>query len=202
MDEPITARFEWNADAMTEAMAAHRRHSLRPVVRALLILFLGLYVVGTVGIPLWLVVDSRISPETRRNAFVAFAVVSLAWVWLIGGIYNNRFLRWKARRVFRSIPGGPQFVEWSIGPDQLSNRTTNSASTLLWPLYVKVVEDRNGFMLYQSVQLFNWIPGHAFASEGELRRFADLARARVANYVVVGECRFIGKPQPLGFEEL
>jgi hypothetical protein len=31
---------------------------------------------------------------------------------------------------------------------------------------------------------------------------ANLARARVANYVVLGECRFPAKPEPIGLDEL
>jgi hypothetical protein len=68
-------------------------------------------------------------------------------------------------------------------------------------VFVKVVEAPKGFLLYHSIQLFNWIPGHAFASAQELRRFADLARAKVPHYVVLGECQFPAKPEPIGLQE-
>ncbi len=93
-------------------------------------------------------------------------------------------------------------VEWSFGPDQLSNQTTNSASTILWPLFIKVVETPKGFMLYQNIQFFNWIPGHAFASAEAVRQFAELARSRVPLYVVLGECQHVGKPEPIVHDEL
>ncbi len=99
-------------------------------------------------------------------------------------------------------PNQAEFVEWTIGRDQISIRTSLAASTILWPLFIKVVESPKGFLLYQSIQLFHWIPAHAFASAAELARFADLARARVPNYVVLGRCLFVGKPEPVGLDEL
>jgi YcxB-like protein len=202
MDDPITARYVWDVEAMTEALAAHRNHSIRPVFRHLLVLLILFYVFLSIGIPIWMIVDSRSLPEARRNATIALVVALVAWGWLISGARSNRFLRWRARKVFRSKPGGSEFVEWSIGPDQLTNRTNNSASTILWPLFMKVVETPKGFVLYQSIQFFNWIPAHAFASDEAVRRFAELARAKVPQYVVVGECQYVGKPEPIANDEL
>ena len=66
----------------------------------------------------------------------------------------------------------------------------------------KVVEASSGFLLYQTDQSFRIIPGRAFASAQAIRRFADLARAKVPNYVVLGECQFPAKPEPIGLDEL
>ena len=203
MDEPISARYVWDPEAFAEALATHQRHSVRPVFRYLLLgLLMLVYGFPSIGIPVWLIVDSRNQPETRRNAAIALVVVVALWAWFIDLVRKKRVLRWRARRAFRSLPGGPQQVEWSLGPVELSNRTTNSASTFLWTAFLKVVEDRKGFMLYQSGSFFNWIPGHAFASEAELRRFANLARSRVPNYIVLNECQFPAKPEPIGLDEL
>jgi hypothetical protein len=201
MDELISARYLWDVEAMTEALATHMRHSLRPIFRFLLILLMLFYAFLSLGIPTWIIVDSRSQPETRRNAAIALIVFLALWAWFIDVFRNKRGLRWRARLAFQSLPGGPQQVEWSLGPAELSNRTWNSATTFHWTAFLKVVESRNGFMLYQSAQFFNWIPGHAFASEFELRRFANLARARVPNYVVLGECQFPAKPEPIVVDE-
>jgi hypothetical protein len=202
MDELISARYFWDVEAMTEALAAHQRHTLRPIFRYLLIFLALLYVFFSIGLPIWVIVDSRSSPETRRTAAIVLVVAVVFWGWLIHAIRSNQFLRWQARWVFRSKPGRPDFIEWSIGPDQLSNRTTYSASTILWPQFFKVVEAPKGFMLYQNRQFFNWIPGHAFASAGAVRRFAEVARAKVPQYVMVGECQYVGKPEPIATDEL
>jgi hypothetical protein len=204
MDEPISARYVWGAEAMTEGLAVHQRQSLRPFLRYLGI-GVGLFVVFlSLLIPIWMIVDSRVRsmPEFRRNAAIALVVLVVIWGWLIEGIWNHRFLRWNARRAFRSNPNAAGLVEWSFGPDQISNRTALSSSTIVWPVFVKVVEAPQGISLYQSMQFFHWIPAHAFASGQELRRFADLARDKVPHYVVLGECQFPAKPEPIGLQEL
>lgn len=201
MNDPISARYIWDAEAMTEALAAHQRQSLRPVFRYLLILLMLISLFATIGLPLLIIGVHGFSPDDRRNAIIALFIFDPLWAGLILGIRKRWFLRWHARRVFRSIASGGQSAEWSIGPDEVSIRTDLSASTLLWPYFIKVVETPKGFMLYQNIQLFHWIPGHAFVSAGELRRFADLARGRVANYVVAGECLFPVKPEPTGRDE-
>lgn len=202
MDEPISARYVWDADGLTDAWHAHQCHAIRPIVRYPIYLFMLLLIVATLGIPVWLIVDRRSIPEIQRSGAIAFVILAGIWIWYLTGVRNKRFLKWRARKAFRSRPTSSDLVEWSIGPDELHNRTANAASTILWPLFIKVVESPKGFLLYQSLQFFNWLPGHAFASERELRRFADLARTKVPKYVVVGECRFPSKPEPIGQDEL
>ncbi len=201
MNDPISARYVWDAEAMTEALAAHLRQTLRPVFRYLLILLMLIYLFGTIGLPLLIIGGPGSSPDSRRNAIVALFIFVPLWAGLILAIRRRWLLRLHAWRVFRSTGRESQAAEWSIGPDELTSRTDLSASIILWPYFIKVVETPKGFMLYQNVQLFHWIPGHAFVSAAELRRFADLARSRVANYVVAGECLFPIKPEPTGRDE-
>ena len=89
MDEPISRRYLWDAEAMTEALAAHQRHTLRPVFRLILFLLMLFYVFLSVGIPIWLIVDSRSAPETRRNAAIALGVAAFLWVGFIALIRNS-----------------------------------------------------------------------------------------------------------------
>jgi hypothetical protein len=192
--EPISARYEWNSDEMAEALASHQRASVRPFFRALIYLLLLLYLLISFAIPLGMVLRGENPPETRRNGIIALVAVGLIWAWAYHAVRTRKLLRWQARRVFRSKRGGAEWVEWSITPEDLSNRTALSASTILWPMFVRVVEAPKGFMLYQSIQLFNWIPAHAFASESEMRRFAELARGRVEDFKVLGSCQYPGKP--------
>jgi hypothetical protein len=201
MQGPIDARYVWDVEVMTDGLAAHRRHVTWSGHRYLNMLA-GLLLILSIGGLVSMVLVLGMPPEKLESAAIVLLLGILVWGWLISGQRNNRFLRWQARKVFRSVPGGSESVEWSFGPDEIAMQTTKSASTLLWPVFIKVVEAPKGFLLYHNSQLFNWIPGHAFSSEGELRRFADLARARVPHYVVLGECRFPAKPEPLGLDEL
>ncbi len=201
MDDPISVRYAWNIEILIEAWAAHQRSASSRVGRFVRYLGMLFYLVLSFGIPSWLLFDHRSPPETRRNAFLALIFVTVLWASLVVLIRKKSFLRWRAQRVFRSEASDSEVVEWSFGSTEISNRTDNAASTILWPLFVKAVEDRRGFLLYASIQLFHWIPAFGFASEGEMKRFAALARSRVANYIVVGECQFPAKPDPVGLED-
>jgi hypothetical protein len=202
MDDPITARYEWGPPAMAEALVAHQRHSLRPIFRGIVWFVILIYFAGSIGIPLLILAAPSLPPEIKRNAVIVLAVAILIWSFLLWANRTKAFFKWRARRAFRSLPGGPRVVEWSFGPQLISNRTQLSASTLLWPLFLKVVESPSGFLLYQQKNFFNWIPANAFVSESEMKRFAELARGHVPLYIVVSPCRFAGKPASDGFEEI
>ena len=133
---------------------------------------------------------------------IGAGVAGMYWVWIIVGLRRRTFLKRKARRVLRSNPALSTFIDWSIGPDHIIVRTGTAEATLLWPVFMKVVEDPEGFLLFQSTQFYNWIPGRGFTSAGEVRRFADLAREKIPKYVARGECRFVAKPEPIGVDEL
>jgi hypothetical protein len=201
MDDPISARYVWDVEALTQALAAHGRSQLRTPFRYLAYLMTAFAVSASIMIPLWLITETRL-PESRTGACVALVVILIAWAFIFRSSQTNQLLRWQARWIFRSMPTKSQVIEWSFGPVESFARTENSSSSILWPLFIKVVEDREGFLMYQSVQLFQWVPGHAFASEAELKRFIELVRSRVANYVVRGECQFPAKPEPVGRDEI
>jgi len=193
--DPISARYLWGAEEMAEALSAHNRHMVRPVFRFLLYLILGFYPLVSLVVPVVMACNPENSPETRRNAALIAILAGLFWSWVVVGIRRKSFLRWRTRRIFRSNPNGAGIAEWSFGPEEVAVRTPLTASTILWPAFIKVVEAPRGFMLYQNSQLFNWVPGHAFRSAGELARFIALARTHVADYRVLRECRFVGKPE-------
>ncbi len=202
MDEPISARYVWDAGAMTEALAAHQRQPLPRRWIVFRVVYLLAFFVVLIVLPASLAVDSTSPPESRRNAVLVLIMACSFLSWFVIVVRNKRYLGYKVRKAFRSLPNQAEFVEWTVAPGQISTRTSLRASTILWPLFIKVVEAPKGFLLYQNMQVFNWIPGHAFASAAELARFAELARAKVPNYVVLGECRFPVKPEPVGLDEL
>jgi hypothetical protein len=203
MEDAISARYQWNPDAMSAALAAHQKLAIRPVFRVILGVLLLMYLLLTVGLPLSMIASPTSSPVVRRNAGFTLVVALLAWGFAIHGVRTRRFLKWRSRRIFRTMAGGGKtFVDWSLGPDQVTVRTGLSAATFFWPAFVKVVETREGFLFYHQASLFNWIPGHAFASEAELKRFIELARARATRYIVLAESQYLGKPDPTGLDEI
>ena len=202
MEETISARYEWNPDALVDALAVHRRHSTTLLARLGLGLVLAFYFLATIGIPLVIAIRPENPPHMKRNGFIALLVFGSIWYLLYQAVRKKTFQKKAARRAFGANPGLTSLVEWSADENQISNRTTLSSSTFLWPIFIKALEAPEGFLLYQNRTFFHFIPAHAFDSEGSLRQFADLARTKVPNYVVLGECRFPAKPEPIGLDEL
>ncbi len=129
-----------------------------------------------VGLPGMIVLHPMTSEDVRRNMVIVASLWS-CWVWLVVGLRRRTFLKRQAGRVLRSNPRLSTFIDWTIGPDHILLRTGTAEATLLWPAFVKVVEDSEGFLLFQSVQHYNWIPGRAFTSAKAIRQFSTtLAR--------------------------
>jgi YcxB-like protein len=202
MDEPISARYEWNAEGYVDAFEAHRKQAAGTVGRFLLRALLVIFALVTVGLPLAVVLTGG-NWDTKWVGLVVWAVVfGYFWLMFYLAFWSKALKLRTARKTFRNLPPDALFVEWTFTEDQLANRTALSASTYLWPVFLKAVESPKGFLIYQNTNFFNWIPGHGFASAAEVRRFADLARSKVPNYVVLGECQFPAKPEPIGLDEL
>lgn len=202
MDDPISARYEWNAEGLVDALDVHRRLAGGTVGRLILRAFLAIFAVVTIVMPLGVVLASG-GFEAKRGLLTVWAVVfGYCWGVFYLALWSKAIKRRQARRAFRDLPDGDRFVAWTFDEHQIANRTALSTSTFLWPVFIKAVESPKGFMLYQSRNFFRWIPAHGFASEGELHRFADLVRTKVPNYVVLGECQFPAKPEPIGLDEL
>jgi hypothetical protein len=202
MDDPISARYEWNAEGLFDALESHRRQLRTTSDRLILgvILFLlALIFAATIWAVLW-----RPGQWAMKGRFLVGVVVVIGTILavLYGTFLSKAPRRRAARKAFQHLPAGNRFVEWWFDESQLSNQTELTASTFLWPVFIKVVESPKGFMLYQNLTFFNWVPAHGFASPEAVRQFAALARSRVANYVVLSECRFPSKPEPIGVDEL
>ncbi len=106
------------------------------------------------------------------------------------------------RHHYRALPEATRSIEWGFEPEQLWSRTELAESVFRWELFQTIVETPKCFLFYQGQHLLLWLPARAFSSPGMLRMFTDLTRAKVPNYVVLGECRFPAKPEPVAFEEL
>jgi YcxB-like protein len=202
MDEPISVRYEWNAEGYVDASEAHRKQARGSVGRFLFRALLVLFAVVTVGLPLAVVLTAG-NWESKRAGLVVWAVV-FGYIWGVFylALWSKAIKLRGARKTFQNLPPEALFVEWTFAEDQLANRTALSSSTYLWPVFLKAVESPKGFLIYQNTNFFNWIPGHGFSSAADVRRFAELARAKIPHYVVLGECQFPAKPKPIGLDEL
>jgi hypothetical protein len=199
MDEMITARYTWTDADYVEVCVAKHRYSMRgPIVGPARIFFIGLGVLA--------VVAETVKQGVVPNPWTILPDLAFPLL-LVGGLfylfYPKNFLNvlWY-RHHCRSLPSGFRSVEWGFEPEQLWTRTELAESVFRWELFQTIVETPKCFLFYQGQHLLLWLPARAFSSPGMLRMFTDLARAKVPNYVVLGVCQFLAKPEPVGLEEL
>jgi hypothetical protein len=199
MDEMITARYTMTERDYVEVCVARHRYSIRgPIVGFARVLFTGLAVLVVVAVTVKQGV--ALNPRTIVQD-LTFPIL------LVGGLmylfHPRNFLNvlWY-RHHCRSLPEATRSIEWGFEPSQLWSRNELAESVFRWELFQTIVETPRCFLFYQGQHLLLWLPSHGFSSPGMLRMFTELARAKVPNYVVVGECRFPAKPEPIGLNEL
>jgi YcxB-like protein len=205
MDEPISASYRLTeADYIDVVVAQIRSARTSPVFRLGRWLFLGFVVVVTLVVTASVLGHPWLPPGPHRLYQLARLVI-LFCLWLLVYLaYHPRHVpnRFYYHRKFRAIPEGSLRIEWGCDRESLWSQTALASGSYRWELFRTIVETPECFLFYQGEQISLWLPGHAFSSPGDLRRFADLARSRVANYVVLGECQFPTKPEPVGLDEL
>jgi hypothetical protein len=200
MGEPIASTYEWTDDDYIEMIVANQRYALsHPIVRFGLRFLSLIVILGGSGAIVGLIV---IAPDRPRVlASVVVTVVGLGV--LIYLLRANNFLnRIVFRRQLRSIPSESRRIEWGCDEGGLWLRTSTQESTIRWEKFQTIVETPKCFLFYEGKILNTWLPSRAFRSPEVLRGFAALAQAKIPNYVVLGECRFVGQPKPIGADEL
>ncbi len=58
---------------------------------------------------------------------------------------------------------------------------------LQWSVFSKVVRFEDGFLLFQGVRAYNWIPFSSLANPAELEELDALLRAKIPDYKMIGK---------------
>lgn len=113
--------------------------------------------------------------------------IALAWVALGGWIVDTWFYgyRRRYRKLYRDHPWAGLDVDMAFTPDRLITHSANLDGTVAWPLFARVFELRDGFLL--EVQPLNgaWIPKHALRPPFDADALASFLRSKVKTYKVV-----------------
>jgi hypothetical protein len=174
-----------------------------PIFRVAKWLFLGFTIFITLVLPFSVLLNPLLFSEERWDSLVVVVVVLMGFWSLVYLAHPRNILnRIYYGRKFWTFPEGSRRIEWGCDPEGLWSQTSLASGSYRWELFRTIVETPECFLFYQGEQISLWLPGHAFSNPGDLRQFADLARSRVANYVVLGEYRFPSKPEPVGLNEL
>jgi hypothetical protein len=195
MEELISIHYFLVEDDFLDAVGVHRRQSW--MIRFARNGYFVLLVLASLLIPL--IASGNIPVDEKVEALVPLTL-ALAFGWSIL-LVGSRIWRFKVRKQFRSLNEGERAIDWEVADEVLTCRSSLSESCFRWELLKKLIEAPCGFLLYVAEERYMILPARAFGSPESIRQFRDLARAKVANYVLAGECRFPAKPEPVANDE-
>ena len=191
MSEPIEAHCVLTEDDYLAAIQAHRRQASTPVMRFARWFFVGFLALATLSTAAnW---SSSGLAEIGRAARGAMVGILLSGCWLLAYLLTWGWKRPICKQV-RALPEAKRTFSWTFDDQGLACRTCLSEALSAWGLTTKVVEYPDGFLFFENERFFRVISARAFSLAAAPRRLADLARAKVANYVTLGECR--ADPEP------
>jgi hypothetical protein len=135
-----------------------------------IVLAIGLFRQVEEGVTSWLFVG------------LALATVALgAWIadnWLYG--YRRRY-----RKLYRDHPSAGLDFDMTFTPGRLVAHSANSDTSITWPLFARVFELRDGFLLELQPLNGMWIPKHALRPPFDAAALASFLRSQVKTYKVV-----------------
>lgn len=173
-DDRIEASYLWTVEEFVKLNEAHRKHSTSPIVR-----FVGAFIIVVLVVVGVVLIITNPAPGLNGIGAVLCAYALFLIYLIIWGQPRG----W--RRVFEKAgasaqPGEKLTILADAG--QLRMTTGKADGWVAWELVTKVVESREGFLIYRNTQ-FHWLPHHAFRDEEDRERFARLAEARAAKFV-------------------
>lgn len=109
-----------------------------------------------------------------------FGVIVYAFV--ISGVLQ----RWQIRRWYKKATTQQnQSVRWEFSESEILQFTPVSSSRFDWSFATKVLQKRDGFLLYNPQKQYFWIPKQNFAAETDFNRLSELFRRKISNFVSV-----------------
>jgi hypothetical protein len=167
MENPVTIRFRWTTDELSQAYRYHFRHVCRPAFRrALHGIFAAMLVGGVLGC----------LQETGVRLAIPLGLICGGIYWFAVRPFERR---WAIRRQFARRPDKDDEIEWQIAPEGIRTNSTNTRSESRWEAFSKVVLTARGFIFYRNDQILHWLPRHAFAGDAEFGKVAELVKAKV-----------------------
>jgi hypothetical protein len=176
MEKPIQVTYRWSQDEVLILNRIHMRYSatgrkLRRSTRSGGVIFMcmGALLLCAIGG----------TPQKWRTvafglAFIAGGAALLAGMPLL--------MRRAALSSYAKKPDRDLLVTLEFDEQRLSCKSDVAFSESLWSTIRRVLRTREGFLLYLSDMQVHWLPVHGFQGTDALERFAQLAKAKVADY--------------------
>jgi hypothetical protein len=169
MTAPIIASFRWSKDEFLRAQRLAVRHF--PQGRMILRVT---RVIGTL-----ILLCGVFNFYRHTVGWFGFCYIMLFALFFFSMPF---FTRRAALKLYAQKPDRDMEVKFEISEERVRMGSELASAENSWELFQRIIRGHDGFLIYQSGNLFHWLPLHAFQSADDIERFADLARTKVKDY--------------------
>lgn len=156
----VTASYKWTRDEFVVAQISYVRQRTRPKfkgVRYLILVFLWIYAIWYAHPGVW---QWFVYAEAAALSFIA-----------LGG---DTTLTWLFTRKWKKAQQRESDNFYQFTPDTIAMQTRFGNSTVKWDAFIKILEVKRGFLLFQQPRLFYWVPFHAFEGTADIEKVREL----------------------------
>ena len=93
--------------------------------------------------------------------------------------FSNPLQRFLSSRTWKDLIELNHLITIEANEEILKITTFNSENTFQWQIYIKAIETKNLFMLYQAKTLFHLIPKRAFSRDEQVKEFRLLLSTKI-----------------------
>jgi|SRR4030095_4170167 YcxB-like protein len=178
MSEKCIASFHWTREEFIRAMFYHQRTRLRRGFRVLIKTFSAFLLLVIVALIVsWLLLPSTPAPPV----FSFVLIIAFCVYWFV----FDRINRWYWGRLFDKRSDANCKLEWILSKEEIKFETEFVKSNIRWPVFQKVVETPDGFLLYLPSNIFHWLPFSAFESDECCKKVREMIVANGLALVVM-----------------
>lgn len=143
------------------------------------------YLVFWIFLLLWLLSITTLFVSGKELDWFLIIYLLVFPILFFNPYFSNPFKNYFIKRAWKGLPNLHHPISFEVNEETLKFKSLNFDSSLQWQLYIKAVETKNLFMLYQGKLLFNMIPKRAFNSDTQMEEFRELVRTKVEKFSTV-----------------
>jgi hypothetical protein len=165
-----TASIKFTSDFLTAAMKRYRRvHWSRYVIFAIKVVAVTLLV----PLAVWMIWKDQLLVGIFLAALSGFMFVA------------HHVDDWLACRAFRKSPYRDDELTIEFTDGGFHARSSKQDTALQWSAFTRMVEFRDGFLLFQGPTFYNWIPLSSLIDGSQAAELAELLRSKIADQRIV-----------------
>ncbi len=172
MNLPIHASYQWSQDEFVRAQVLSVRSSpaARNFFRTILMIGLLIWVIGIC-----------IFFATESSWYELFFPVIFGGVF----VFFPWFVQQWARKLYANKADRDMTVNWEVYDDRVVSKTGRASNSTSWTRIQRIIQVREGFLLYPKEEAFQWLPIQAFHGAEGAAQFAELAQSKVKEFILV-----------------